>query len=95
LLQTGAPLGLRLHGRLGLQIRLTLYGALSITTRLADPHADIYARPRLSLQDWTWMLRKALGGRHSLRRLTWPRAMPVPAEASDKALRADESARLS
>jgi len=95
LLRTGAPLGLRLRGRLGLQIRLTIYGALSITTRLADPHADIYARPRLSLQNWIWMLRKALGGRHSLRRLTWPRAMPTPGEPPDEALRADESVRLS
>ena len=95
LLQIGAPLALRLHGRLGLQIRLTFYGALSVTNKLADPHADLYARPRLSQRDWIWMLRKALGGRHSLNRLTWPRAMPAPLETSDENLRADDSVRLS
>lgn len=95
LLQTGAPLALRLRGRLGLQIRLTLYGALSITARLADPRSDLYARPRLARRDWFWMLRKALGGRRALNHLAWPRATPARPQSVEGNPRADDSVRVS
>ncbi len=51
LMLTGAPLGSRLGGRLGLEIRAIIAGGLQIADRLAALHEDVFARPRLTAMD--------------------------------------------
>ena len=58
LLRQGAPLGGRLPGRLGLEIRLTVAGAERILARLAA--GPPLSRPRLRKRDWAWMAWHAL-----------------------------------
>lgn len=59
LLMSGAPLGTRLKGRLGLEIRATLHGGLCVLDALAR-RDDLFARPRLRRRDWLRILRRAL-----------------------------------
>jgi hypothetical protein len=56
----GAPLARRLHGRFGLEIRLTIAGGLRILHRLAGQRDDVFSRPRLDVVDKLWMLKQAL-----------------------------------
>ncbi len=51
LLQQGAPLAWRLPGRLGLELRLTVFGAAQILQKLATA-SNPYTRPRLSRTDY-------------------------------------------
>ncbi len=51
LMLTGAPLGSRLGGRLGLEIRTIIAGGLQIADRLAALDEDVFARPRLTAMD--------------------------------------------
>ena len=55
LLLSGAPLGKRLTGRLGLEIRATIHGGLKILDILAR-REDLFARPRLRRRDWLSIL---------------------------------------
>jgi phytoene/squalene synthetase len=57
LLVAGAPLGWQLPGRLGLELRLILFGARRVFDRLAAERGDVFRRPRLTRADWlgaTW-----------------------------------------
>ncbi len=56
----GAPLGRRLPGRFGLEIRLIVEGGLAILDRLETDLADPFARPRLRSRDQLAMLFRAL-----------------------------------
>src|SRR3569623_280713 len=47
LLLGGAPLGERLRGRLGMEIRATIHGGLAVLDELAASREDVIARPRL------------------------------------------------
>lgn len=61
LLQAGAPLGRKLRGRIGLELRLTLLGGESILRKLhADPAGVFGRRPTLTRKDWIVMLGRAL-----------------------------------
>lgn len=51
LLQQGAPLAWQLPGRLGLELRLTIFGATRILQKLAAA-SNPYTRPRLSRTDY-------------------------------------------
>jgi squalene synthase HpnC len=55
LLLAGAPLGNRLNGRLGLEIRATIHGGLCVLDALAR-RDDLFARPRLRRRDWLRIL---------------------------------------
>ena len=59
LLLSGAPLGSRLKGRLGLEIRATVQGGLGILNALAR-REDLFARPRLRRRDWLGILWRAV-----------------------------------
>ena len=59
LLLSGAPLGARLTGRLGLEIRATVHGGLKVLNALAR-RDDLFARPRLRRRDWLSILLHAL-----------------------------------
>ncbi|MFC4157818.1 squalene synthase HpnC [Chitinimonas lacunae] len=61
LLQAGAPLGLQLPGRLGLEIRLTVLGGETILRKLHGERGDMFRhRPKLVATDWPRMLWRAL-----------------------------------
>lgn len=61
MLLAGAPLGSRLPGRIGLEIRLTVQGGLRILDKLATAGADMFRnRPRLRWFDWPLLLGRAL-----------------------------------
>ncbi|MDJ0862715.1 MAG: squalene synthase HpnC [Gammaproteobacteria bacterium] len=62
LLITGAPLGARLRGRLGLEIRAIIAGGLQTADKLAALDEDVFARPRLSTADRLGLLWHAWRG---------------------------------
>ncbi len=51
LMMSGAPLGSRLRGRLGLEIRTIIAGGLQIADKLEALGDDVFARPRLTAAD--------------------------------------------
>jgi len=59
LLLSGTPLGRRLKGRLGLEIRATVQGGLAVLDALAR-REDLFARPRLRRRDWLGILWRAM-----------------------------------
>lgn len=61
LLQAGAPLGLALPGRLGLEIRLIVLGGESVLRKIHAARGDVFAhRPRIGWQDLLRVLPRAL-----------------------------------
>ncbi|MDR3394998.1 MAG: squalene synthase HpnC [Parasulfuritortus sp.] len=61
MLVAGAPLGLALRGRIGLEMRLIVLGGSRILEKLHDSRGDMFKhRPVLGLADWVYMLRHAL-----------------------------------
>jgi phytoene synthase len=61
MLHSGAPLGRRLPGRAGLEIRTTVQGGLRILEKLAAAGCDMYRhRPRLHWFDWPLLLARAV-----------------------------------
>jgi len=61
MLQSGAPLGRRLPGRVGLEIRATVQGGLRIVAKLAARQGDMFRhRPVLQWFDWPLLLARAL-----------------------------------
>jgi len=60
LLRAGAPLGRRLPGRLGLEIRAIVLSGERVLERLAAPRADLFDRPRLDRRDRLRILWRAL-----------------------------------
>lgn len=61
LLQSGAPLGLVLQGRIGLEMRTIIAGGETILRKLHQHHGDMFQhRPVLRPWDWAKMLFKAV-----------------------------------
>jgi phytoene/squalene synthetase len=61
LLQAGAPLGRKLKGRIGLELRVTILGGETILRKLhADPGCVFHNRPVLTGKDWIAMLGRGL-----------------------------------
>jgi squalene synthase HpnC len=61
LLQSGAPLGLVLPGRIGLEMRTIIAGGERILHKLHKSRGDIFnQRPVLKPQDWVYMLYRAV-----------------------------------
>jgi phytoene/squalene synthetase len=60
LLNAGAPLGKKLSGRFGFEIRLIIAGGSRVLQKLYARHDDVFSRPRLGFHDWLWMFWKAL-----------------------------------
>ena len=59
MLLSGSPLGHRLKGRLGVEIRATVNGGLRILDALAR-RDNLFSRPRLSTNDWLHIVWRAL-----------------------------------
>lgn len=61
MLKAGAPLGLALKGRIGVEMRLIILGGERILHKLGERRGDVFGqRPTLTLSDWLAMLRGAL-----------------------------------
>ncbi|BCM24987.1 squalene synthase HpnC [Methyloradius palustris] len=61
LLQSGAPLGLVLPGRIGLEMRMIIAGGERILHKLHKSRGDIYSqRPVLNTRDWLYMGYRAI-----------------------------------
>ncbi|MDH5785761.1 MAG: squalene synthase HpnC [Chromatiales bacterium] len=60
MMEQGAPLGRRLRGRFGLEIRFIIAGGLAVIERLEQCVADPFTRPRLRKGDWLRALWGAL-----------------------------------
>jgi len=61
MLQSGAPLGRALPGRIGLEIRATVQGGLRILEKLERARCDMFRhRPVLKWHDWPLILARAL-----------------------------------
>jgi phytoene/squalene synthetase len=58
---SGAPLALRLPGRIGWELRLVVQGGLRILERIERADYDVFLRrPQLKLPDWLAILWRAL-----------------------------------
>lgn len=63
MLHEGAPLGRMLHGRIGLEIRVTVAGGDTILQKILNANCDVFrARPVLRSFDWISMLFRAVFG---------------------------------
>jgi squalene synthase HpnC len=61
MLQSGAPLALRLPGRIGWELRLVVQGGLRILEKIDDAGYDVFnRRPTLRKTDWLRMLWRAI-----------------------------------
>lgn len=61
LLHFGAPLGRRLRGRIGLELRLIVQGGLRILERIEHSNYDVFMnRPELGAKDWAIMMWRAI-----------------------------------
>lgn len=60
LMQSGAPLGKVLKGRMGLELRLTIMGGSRILYKLNQQYDNVFSRPRLSKWDIGWIVWKAI-----------------------------------
>lgn len=63
LLATGAPLAWRLPGRVGLELRMMLFGVRRVLDQVAAEQRDVFRRPRLGKRDWLWVVMKATTAR--------------------------------
>ncbi len=64
MLQAGAPLGLALPGRLGLEIRLIVLGGETVLRKIHAAHGDVLSqRPVVGWRDWLPVLPRALAPR--------------------------------
>lgn len=61
LLQSGAPLGLALPGRIGFEMRMIIAGGERILKKLHQAHGNVFEfRPQLSKKDWLYIAYRAL-----------------------------------
>ena len=60
LLQQGAPLGRRLSGRFGLELRMIIHGGAGVLDRLRRQKTDLFSRPRLRRADLPRIALRAL-----------------------------------
>lgn len=61
LLQSGAPLGLVLPGRIGFEMRMIIAGGERILKKLHQAHGNVFEfRPQLSKKDWLYIAYRAL-----------------------------------
>ena len=64
LLQSGAPLGLALHGRIGLEMRAIIAGGEVILRQLHQSRGNMFQRrPLLRRRDWPYILFRAVWAR--------------------------------
>ena len=60
LLLAGAPLGYKLSGRIGLELRMIIQGGMCILEKLENNQGNVFQRPRLQKSDYLRMFWNAL-----------------------------------
>jgi len=60
LMNSGAPLGKVLKGRIGFELRMVILGGSRIAKHLFENPDNLFARPRLTQSDLVWICWKAL-----------------------------------
>jgi squalene synthase HpnC len=61
MMQSGAPLALRLPGRIGWELRLVVQGGLRILERIEEHDYDVFQRrPKLGKRDWMVLIWRAM-----------------------------------
>ncbi|MES2832975.1 MAG: squalene synthase HpnC [Pseudomonadota bacterium] len=72
LMLSGAPLALRLPGRIGWELRLIVQGGLRILDRIERVDYDVFRRrPTLGIVDWLAIVRAAIGMSRRRRACKW------------------------
>lgn len=66
LLQSGAPLAVRLPGRIGLELRMIVLGGWHILKKLHNQQNQAFARPQLDWHDWFRIVPRAFLGRFTI-----------------------------
>lgn len=70
LMLSGAPLALRLRGRIGLELRMVVQGGLRILEAIEEVDYDVFRRrPKLGRMDWLKVIWRGLTMRSSLKKL--------------------------
>ncbi len=59
LMRSGSPLGVTLHGRFALELRLIIMGGTRVLQKLHGIGDDAFSRPRLTTRDWGWVVWRA------------------------------------
>ena len=72
LLQAGAPLGIRLKGRTGLELRMVILGGWKVLHKLHQNRGNIFAPTRLQKREWLWIISHAFSSKFAvyLKKLT-------------------------
>ncbi len=72
LLQSGAPLGIKLKGRPGLELRMMILGGWKVLQKLHQNRGDLSIPSRLTKRDWLWIATHALSSKFAvyLKKLT-------------------------
>ena len=71
LMLSGAPLALRLPGRIGLELRMVVQGGLRILDAIEEVDYDVFRhRPKLGKLDWLKVIWRACTMRRRLKKLT-------------------------
>ncbi|MCB6185265.1 squalene synthase HpnC [Leeia sp. TBRC 13508] len=61
MLEAGSPLGIRLSGRFGLEVRMIVLGGERILKKIWEVDGDVYnRRPTLKLQDWLYIVSRGV-----------------------------------
>ncbi len=66
LLQAGAPLGVRLKGSIGLELRMVILGGWKVLQKLHQNRGDIGAPARLHKRDWIWIIAHAFSSKFAV-----------------------------
>ena len=66
LLQAGAPLGVHLTGRMGLEVRMIILAGWRVLEKLHQRQGDLACNTRLTRKDWLWIISHAVMHRFRL-----------------------------
>ncbi|WP_377704851.1 squalene synthase HpnC [Pseudoduganella sp. UC29_71] len=82
LMLSGAPLALRLRGRIGLELRMVVQGGLRILESIEEVDYDVFRRrPKLTRKDWLKVIWRGLRMKARMKRLMKsPPAAALPLE---------------
>jgi len=70
LLLSGAPLALRLRGRIGFELRMVVQGGLRILEAIEEVNYDVFRRrPQLNKSDWRTIFWRALRMKKAMKKL--------------------------
>lgn len=66
LLQAGAPLGIQLKGRMGLEVRMIILAGWRVLEKLHQRQGNMTVNTRLTRKDWLWIISHAITSRFKI-----------------------------